>query len=44
MRLSSARQVQPVIALRLPLREVPRADEMLETFQVPGKLVLLPQE
>jgi len=42
--LLSARQIQPVIAARFPLREAPRANEMLETSQVTGKLVLLPQE
>ncbi|MGB7844144.1 MAG: medium chain dehydrogenase/reductase family protein [Candidatus Acidiferrum sp.] len=40
----SARQIQPVIAARLPLREASRANEMLEKSQVSGKLVLLPQE
>jgi NADPH:quinone reductase-like Zn-dependent oxidoreductase len=43
-RLLSARQIQPVIAARLPLRDAPRANEMLEKSQVSGKLVLLPQE
>jgi NADPH:quinone reductase-like Zn-dependent oxidoreductase len=43
-RLLSARQIQPVIAARLPLRDAPRANELLEKSQVSGKLVLLPQE
>jgi NADPH:quinone reductase-like Zn-dependent oxidoreductase len=42
--LLSTRQIQPVIAARFPLREAPRANEMLETSQASGKLVLLPQE
>ena len=42
--LLSARQIQPVIAARLPLREASRANKMLENSQVSGKLVLLPQE
>jgi NADPH:quinone reductase-like Zn-dependent oxidoreductase len=33
-----------VIAARFPLRDAPRANEMLEKSQVSGKLVLLPQE
>jgi len=40
----AARQIQPVIAARLPLREAARANEMLEQSQVSGKIVLLPQE
>jgi NADPH:quinone reductase len=39
-----ARQIQPVIAAKLPLREARRANEMLESSQVSGKLVLLPWE
>ena len=39
-----ARQVQPVIAARLPLREAARANELLEKSQVSGKIVLLCQE
>jgi NADPH:quinone reductase-like Zn-dependent oxidoreductase len=42
--LLSQRQIQPLIAARLSLREAPRANEMLEKSQVSGKLVLLPQE
>ena len=42
--LLSARQIQPVIAARFPLRDAPRANELLETSQVSGKLVVLPQE
>lgn len=38
------RQIQPVIAERLPLREAARANELLEKSQVSGKLVLLPWE
>ena len=40
----AARQIQPVIAERLPLREAARANELLEKSQVSGKLVLLPWE
>ena len=42
--LLSARQIQPVIAARFPLRDARRANELLETSQVSGKLVVLPQE
>jgi len=40
--LLAARQIRPVIATRLPLRDAPRANEMLENAKVSGKLVLLP--
>lgn len=40
--LLRARQIQPVIAARLPLRDAARANEMLEKSQVSGKIVLLP--
>ena len=40
----SARQIQPVIAGRFPLREAARANELLESAQITGKLVLLPQD
>src|SRR6516165_4836740 len=40
--LLALRQIQPVIAARLPLREAVRANEMLEKAQVSGKIVLLP--
>jgi NADPH:quinone reductase-like Zn-dependent oxidoreductase len=40
----SRREIQPVIAARLPLRDAPRANELLENAQVIGKIVLLPQE
>lgn len=40
----SRREIQPVIAARLPLRDAPRAHELLEKAQVIGKIVLLPQE
>lgn len=42
--LLARRQIQPVIGARLPLREAARANEMLERAEVPGKIVLLPQE
>jgi NADPH:quinone reductase-like Zn-dependent oxidoreductase len=42
--LLAARQVQPVIAERFPLREAARANQLLESSQVQGKLVLLCQE
>jgi NADPH:quinone reductase-like Zn-dependent oxidoreductase len=42
--LLANRQIQPVIAARLPLREAARANEMLEKSQVSGKIVLLPWE
>lgn len=40
----AARQIQPVIAARMPLREAARANGLLETAQVSGKIVLLCQE
>jgi NADPH:quinone reductase-like Zn-dependent oxidoreductase len=40
--LLAARQIQPVIATCLPLREARRANEMLENSKVSGKIVLLP--
>jgi NADPH:quinone reductase-like Zn-dependent oxidoreductase len=42
--LLAGRQIQPVIAAKLPLREAARASEMLEQSQVSGKIVLLPQQ
>jgi len=39
-----ARQIQPVIAEKLPLREAARANQLLEQAQISGKLVLLPQQ
>jgi NADPH:quinone reductase-like Zn-dependent oxidoreductase len=42
--LLSQRQIQPVIAAKLPLREAARAQEMLEKAQFSGKIILLPQE
>jgi NADPH:quinone reductase-like Zn-dependent oxidoreductase len=38
-----ARSIQPVIAATFPLRDAPRANEMLEKGEAAGKLVLLPQ-
>jgi NADPH:quinone reductase len=40
----ATRQIQPVIAAKLPLHEAQRANEMLEKSQVAGKIVLLPWE
>ena len=40
--LLATRQIQPVIAAKLPLRDAPRANKMLETGQVSGKIILLP--
>jgi NADPH:quinone reductase-like Zn-dependent oxidoreductase len=40
----AAREIQPVIAARMPLREAARANELLEKTQVSGKIVLLCQE
>lgn len=42
--LLAAGKIQPVIAAKLPLREAPRANTMLERSQISGKLVLLPWE
>ena len=42
--LLAARQIQPVIAAKLPLREAVRANQLLEQSQVSGKIVLLPQQ
>jgi NADPH:quinone reductase-like Zn-dependent oxidoreductase len=42
--LLSARQIQPVIAARFPLKEAARAHAMLDSAQLTGKLVLLPQQ
>jgi NADPH:quinone reductase-like Zn-dependent oxidoreductase len=39
--LLATRQIQPVIAERFPLREAARANQLLESSQVQGKLVLL---
>jgi NADPH:quinone reductase-like Zn-dependent oxidoreductase len=40
--LLAARQIQPLIAAKFPLRDAPRANKMLEGGQVSGKIVLLP--
>ncbi len=37
------RSIQPVIAAKFPLRDAPRANEMLEKGEAAGKLILLPQ-
>lgn len=42
--LLGKRQIEPVIAAKLPLREAARANEMLEKSQLMGKIVLLCQE
>ena len=42
--LLATRQIQPVIAAKLPLREAAEANRLLEQAQVSGKIVLLPQE
>jgi NADPH:quinone reductase-like Zn-dependent oxidoreductase len=42
--LLAARQIQPVIAAKLPLGEAARANQLIEQAQVSGKIVLLPQE
>jgi len=42
--LLAARQIRPLIAARFPLREAARANAMLESAQLTGKLVLLPQD
>lgn len=42
--LLAARQIQPVIAAKLPLSEAPEANRLLEQAQVSGKIVLLPQQ
>jgi NADPH:quinone reductase-like Zn-dependent oxidoreductase len=42
--LLATRQIQPVIAARMPLREAARANELLEKAQISGKLVLLCQD
>lgn len=42
--LLATRQIQPVVSARLPLREAPRANEMLERAELPGKIVLFCQE
>ena len=42
--LLATRQIQPIIAAKLPLRDAFIANEMLEKSQVSGKIVLLPQE
>jgi NADPH:quinone reductase-like Zn-dependent oxidoreductase len=38
------RQIQPLIAAKFPLKEAARANAMLESAQLSGKLVLFPQE
>ena len=40
----AARQIQPVIATKLPLREAAEANRLLEQAQISGKIVLLPQQ
>lgn len=40
----AARHIQPVIAGRFPLRDAARANELLESAQIAGKLVLLPHD
>ncbi|MGB9435387.1 MAG: medium chain dehydrogenase/reductase family protein [Candidatus Acidiferrum sp.] len=42
--LLSARQIQPVIAVRFPLSDAALANDMLEKSQSSGKFVLLPNE
>jgi NADPH:quinone reductase-like Zn-dependent oxidoreductase len=42
--LLADRTIQPVIAAKVPLREAPRANAMLEQSQVSGKIVVLPWE
>jgi len=42
--LLATRQIHPLIAGRFPLKEAARANALLETAQLTGKLVLLPQE
>jgi NADPH:quinone reductase-like Zn-dependent oxidoreductase len=42
--LLAARQIQPLLAAKLPLREAAEANRLLEQAQVAGKIVLLPQE
>ncbi len=37
-------KIKPVIAQRLPLEQIAYAHELLETSQVEGKIVLLPNE
>jgi NADPH2:quinone reductase len=44
LKLLAARQIKPVIAEKLPLREAARANQLLEQAQISGKLVLLPQQ
>jgi NADPH:quinone reductase-like Zn-dependent oxidoreductase len=38
------KKILPVIAVKLPLREAARANELLEKAQVSGKIVLLPRD
>jgi NADPH:quinone reductase-like Zn-dependent oxidoreductase len=42
--LLSQRNIQPVIAARLPLREAAQGNEMIESAKFSGKIVLLCQE
>ena len=42
--LLATRQIHPLIAGRFPLKDAARANALLETAQLTGKLVLLPQE
>jgi NADPH:quinone reductase-like Zn-dependent oxidoreductase len=37
-------KIKPIIAKRLPLEQIASAHEFLETSQVEGKIVLLPNE
>jgi NADPH:quinone reductase-like Zn-dependent oxidoreductase len=38
------KSISPIVSARLPLREAPRAHEMLERAAVTGKIVLMCQE
>jgi NADPH:quinone reductase-like Zn-dependent oxidoreductase len=39
-----AKSISPVIAERLPLRDAPRAHDLIERASVSGKIVLMCQE
>jgi NADPH:quinone reductase-like Zn-dependent oxidoreductase len=41
--LLATRQIEPVIAAKLPLRQAAEANRLLENAQISGKIVLLPQ-
>lgn len=42
--LLGKKEIQPLVSERLPLRDAPKAHELIEHARVPGKIVLLCRE